>query len=187
VQEARRQGIVCCPWDVLSLAVSQQTKAGFGKAAGRGAWLLLRNHNSAPDVSERSVFKWLLLQGSAPSCAAGVDAEPRLLQRVRVSPGHPRGKTLQRLLPSMESVCWVFPGDCVVLREAILFLLQPCRAGSFSFARPGWLLSRAKEAGLASCSARIKWECTGSCTLQGITRGRAGDERGCSPLCQCSG
>lgn len=89
------------------------------------------------------MFKWLFLQGTAPSCTQGC---PGFFS----TSGFPQGIPVTSPFKGFFypwAVCCVFPGGRMALREAILFLLQPSRAGSASFAWPGWLLPRAKELG----------------------------------------
>lgn len=129
-------------WAVPSLVVLQQIKAGFGEVASLGAWLLLRNHNTAL-ASSTSVFRWLFLQGSAPSCAAGMD-------RAQVFPGFPQGVPLTSPFKGIFHLWEELAGSSLevalcLFREAILFLLQTSMAGRIGFAWPGLSLPRQKH------------------------------------------
>lgn len=85
----------------------------------------------------------------------------------RVSRGSPFNKALQRLLPSVGGVSWVFPGGAYLGRQSCF----SCWQNWICLARI--VITKTKNPGLAPCLARIKWEFSGSC-------GRAGDKRRCS-------
>ena len=65
----------------------------------------------------------------------------------------------------------------MVLREAILFLLQPSRAGSVGFAWPGWLLPRAKELGWLHVRQELNGNSVGAALCRALQVGELETKR----------